>query len=647
MKCLHVLIRAAAFAGLLLSATAQTPAVAQGIKAFRDLAYVPHGHNHQKLDLYLPENAQTPTPLVVWIHGGGWVDGDKAGCPPLTSGFLQRGYAAASLNYRVSGDALFPAQIEDCKAAIRWLRAHAKEYNLDPSRIGVWGASAGGHLVALLGTTGQTREFDVGENLDQSSAVQAVCDFFGPTDLLQMDAHAVPNAHLIHNSPQSPESRLVGGPIQQEPYKSLARRVNPILYLKPGAPPYLIVHGDHDPLVPHHQSELLFAALQSARVPVHFHTIEGAGHGVGFGGQDIHDMVAAFFDYRLLGVKTAAAAWPDAMTSHSAAVFEPGRSQADVNPSGPSRPPLTWKMVAAREDANHDGKVTRDEFKGPPPLFDRLDTNHDGVLTESDFQESTAVRPTDALTWQVAHAASADKTDIAALWTQPKGQGPFPVLVYTHGAPGGVGEAGLRDVARQSRWKAYVDAGFAICLTDYRGHPQDRPFDVLKGEVTAADDLAAVFALLGHQPKFDSSRIALMGGSLGGASALLGATEGKIAPRCLILVAPASFIYIGVKGRPDHPGAHLTDADFDHPATLSQVEKISCPVLIIQGTADGLAPLNQTLFEVMKEAGKDASIELFEGQGHSFTNGPDNEAYRHAVDVTLAFLRRYDGLKAR
>ncbi|MDP3072927.1 MAG: alpha/beta hydrolase fold domain-containing protein [Opitutaceae bacterium] len=383
------------------------PRVPAGTKVLRDLAYVSKGHERQKLDLYLPEKSDRPLPLVVWIHGGGWAAGDKReGGTPVNAGYPTRGYAVASLNYRLSGDAIFPAQIEDCKAAIRWLRAHAKDYKLDPTRIGVWGTSAGGHLVALLGATGGMREFDVGENLDQSSSVEAVCDYFGPTDLLQMDAHALPGARLKHDAATSPESRLVGGPIQEKPFRDRAARVNPIPYLTRSAPPHLIVHGDQDPLVPHHQSQLLFAALKQTGVPVRFHTIKGAGHGVGFGGREVSEMVGAFFDHHLLDKQTAAADWPIAMTSESAAsAIPPAPAAQSTSPaaSAPAQPnngktaPAqgqrpTWDQILAREDADHDGKITREEFKGPPPLFSRLDRNGDGVLTKEEFESAGAPR---------------------------------------------------------------------------------------------------------------------------------------------------------------------------------------------------------------------------------------------------------------
>ena len=158
--------------------------VPEGVQAHRDLAYVADGHERHKLDLFVPEKADGPLPLIIWVHGGGWQNGSKDGCPPLRGGYAGRGYAVASINYRLSQHAPFPAQIEDCKAATRWLRAHAREYNLDPNRFGVWGSSAGGHLVALLGTSGDVKAFEVGANLDQSSRVQAVCDYYGPTDFI-------------------------------------------------------------------------------------------------------------------------------------------------------------------------------------------------------------------------------------------------------------------------------------------------------------------------------------------------------------------------------------------------------------------------------------------------------------------------------
>jgi acetyl esterase/lipase len=271
---------------------ANRPNVPEGTRILRDLAYIPDGHERQKLDLYLPEQkvGNRPLPLIVWVHGGAWLAGSKENCPAVR--FLRHGYAAASINYRLSRHAIFPAQIEDCKAAIRFLRANAEKYNIDPNRIGVWGASAGGHLVALLGTAGDVKEFDKGPNLNVSSRVQAVCDFFGPTDFTKMSKFP---STMDHDAPNSPESQLIGGPVQE--IKEACKRANPITYVSKDDPPFLICHGDKDPLVPHNQSVLLNDALKQAGVSVIFHTVKGGGHG--FRDRQVDRMVQQFFDKHL------------------------------------------------------------------------------------------------------------------------------------------------------------------------------------------------------------------------------------------------------------------------------------------------------------------------------------------------------------
>ncbi|MBC8350557.1 MAG: alpha/beta hydrolase [Planctomycetes bacterium] len=271
------------------------PSLAKGIVANRDIEYARVGDNSLRLDLYSPKEPAARRPLIVWVHGGGWRNGSKDRCPALR--FLAKGYVVASINYRLSGVAIYPAQIHDCKAAIRWLRAHAEQYSIDPRRIGVWGSSAGGHLVALLGTSGgvEPLEGDLG-SLDHSSRVQAVCDFFGPTDFLQMDDHAVPNAPFKHNAPDSPEALVIGGPIQENTKKVEA--ANPLTYVTPDDPPFFIVHGDKDPLVPLHQSQLLFDALKRAKVNVKLHVVEGGQHGFGRN-SDVDKLVDSFFDKQL------------------------------------------------------------------------------------------------------------------------------------------------------------------------------------------------------------------------------------------------------------------------------------------------------------------------------------------------------------
>ena len=246
------------------------------------------------LDLYIPQGLTGPLPVVVWVHGGGWYLGDKSF--PQALRLTARGYAVASLNYRLSPEALFPAQIEDCKAAVRWLRAHAAQYGLDPERIGAWGASAGGHLVALLGTSGEAAELEgtLGEHPEESSRVHAVCDYFGPTDFLQEIGQP---CDIDRASPDCPEALLLGGPLQERP--EAVRLANPITYIRPDNPPFLIMHGDCDMVVPLHQSQLLYEALTAAGVPAALSIVGGAGHG--FDSPSIDEEVDAFFDRYLKG----------------------------------------------------------------------------------------------------------------------------------------------------------------------------------------------------------------------------------------------------------------------------------------------------------------------------------------------------------
>ena len=244
------------------------PKLPAGVKAVRDIPYVEGGHKRNRLDLYLPEKADGLLPIVVWVHGGGWQAGNKVQrCVPIP--LAAKGYAVASINYRFSQDAIFPAQIEDCKAAIRWLRANAAKYRLDPRHVGVWGFSAGGHLVGLLGTTGGRKEFEgKGGNLDQSSRVQAVVDWCGPMDFTIMGPEG--------DKPDG-AARLIGGPISKN--KDKARKASPITYVSHDAAPFLILHGDKDKIVPMAQSERFAEALKKAGVEVTLHVVKGSGHG--------------------------------------------------------------------------------------------------------------------------------------------------------------------------------------------------------------------------------------------------------------------------------------------------------------------------------------------------------------------------------
>jgi len=272
----------------------------------RDIIYAVEEGRKLPLDLYIPEKKVAEgeaLPVVLWFHGGGWKGGSR-GDGGIARNLVDYGYIVASIEYRLSGEALFPAQVQDSKSAVRWVRANADKYGFDPDHIGVMGRSAGGHLVAFLGTTGDFAEYDTESNAGYSSKVQAVVDLWGPTDILQMDVHSLPGDREPHNSASSPEGRLLGGPIQEEPYRSMAVKVNPITYIKKGQnlPPFLIVHGDKDLSVPVHQSIILHAALIEAGAESTLHIEKGAGHGLRDGEMDYDALckfAADFFDSHL------------------------------------------------------------------------------------------------------------------------------------------------------------------------------------------------------------------------------------------------------------------------------------------------------------------------------------------------------------
>jgi acetyl esterase/lipase len=285
----------------------------RGVKAERDIHYVPDGDPSQALDLYLPEQAsEKPLPLVVWIHGGGWRGGDKAGCAAMY--LIPQGYAAASVEYRFSQKAVFPAQIQDCQAAIRWLRANSKKYNIDPDHIGVWGASAGGHLVALLGTSGGKKAFaPVGGNEDQSDRVQAVCDWFGPADFntVMSQAAADPTKNIFKfNTPADPYSGLIGVKLGEDEEKGAA--VSPVHYVSKDNPPILIMHGTVDALVPFAQSVELSDALTKVGVNVTLQKFPGSGHGgPAFNLPPVRELIKTFFDKNLKGLDVKVEPLPD------------------------------------------------------------------------------------------------------------------------------------------------------------------------------------------------------------------------------------------------------------------------------------------------------------------------------------------------
>ena len=269
------------------------------LRLIADLNYAGNDNPRQTLDLLLPQSPQkaSPLPVIVWIHGGAWRAGDKGSGHRRLAEYVKTGnYAGACIGYRLSKEAIWPAQIHDCKAAIRWLRAHAKQYGMDPAKIAAWGSSAGGHLVAMLGVSHGVEELEgnIGSHADEQSHVSCVIDFFGPTDFLRMNDFP---GKMNHDAPDSPESQLVGGEIQKN--KAAVAMANPITFVTADDSPFLLVHGTKDQLVPLNQSELLRAALRQAGVESAFIQVENAGHG--FSSSKVDQRVAAFLQRHLLG----------------------------------------------------------------------------------------------------------------------------------------------------------------------------------------------------------------------------------------------------------------------------------------------------------------------------------------------------------
>jgi acetyl esterase/lipase len=244
---------------------------AQPVPTAKDLAYAEINGNKLLLDIYMPAPANNPY-LIVWIHGGAWRSGSKEN-PPL--GLLASGYAIASVNYRLTGEAPFPALIHDIKAAVRFLRGNAKQYGYRSDKIAIWGSSAGGHLAALVGTTnGDTQlEGELGNFRNESSSVQLVIDYYGPTNFTTILAQSTPHGISVRVPALT---QLLGRPVEQVP--ALAKQASPVFQVDASDPPMLIVHGDQDNQVPVNQSLELMAAYKKFNLPVQIEFVPGAGH---------------------------------------------------------------------------------------------------------------------------------------------------------------------------------------------------------------------------------------------------------------------------------------------------------------------------------------------------------------------------------
>lgn len=274
-------------------------------KHWLDIDYVGDGHIGHRLDIHLPENEKENYPVVICIYGSAFLSNNSKGAAfseGMGQALLNAGYAVVTINHRASSDDIFPAQIQDVKAAIRFVRAHASIFSLDTDFIGITGWSSGGHLASLAGASNNVRAFELegntidlegslGDNNVQSSYVDAVVDWYGPTNFLIMDDCG---SSMNHNDEKSPESLLIGGAIQANKNKSLL--ANPATYLHSDSAPFLIIHGDSDPLVPYCQSEYLYNRLKKNDISATFLTVAGGKHGPGVLIPEYFREMISFFD---------------------------------------------------------------------------------------------------------------------------------------------------------------------------------------------------------------------------------------------------------------------------------------------------------------------------------------------------------------
>ncbi len=261
--------------------------VLDGLEVRRDVEYGRGGGKPLLLDMFWPkEKASGPRPAVIFIHGGGWRAGSKSPTTPTVIELARRGFVSLTIDYRLVPEVRFPGMVEDCKCAVRWLRAHAKEYGVDLNRIGVWGTSAGGHLAAMLGSSGGAKDLEGSGGWEgQSSRVQAVVSCFGPTNMATILPQRGPQGR-----PNAEQGLLGGAP---GTLRDLAAKASPVTYVSADDPPFLFLHGADDRLVPPAQSEEMHELLRKTGVPSEIKVFPGVGHSLN---QDGRRMAVEFFE---------------------------------------------------------------------------------------------------------------------------------------------------------------------------------------------------------------------------------------------------------------------------------------------------------------------------------------------------------------
>ena len=578
------------------SAPAGKPEVLpSGVTLQKDIEYAAGGGNSRSLDLYLPRSTEQPVPLVMFIHGGGWHSGSKDGCPAK---FLaEHGYAVASINYRFSQDAVFPAQIEDCRAALRFLRSQAAKYHLQSDHVGVWGGSAGAHLAALLGTaaaadfSGDPAKATAEGKVDEGIRVQCVVDMYGPVDF----------THLMGSSPQKKDTsaiKLLGPCANEAELMTKAKWASPVTYVRRDNPPFLVQHGDADKTVPLEQGREIADVLQKAGVEVSLTVMPGAGHaGAAFFTEENHKALVAFFDKYLKPARRATT------TKAEAPAVVPGEAAmltlADLGPADPTTAPT----VATSQ---------------PDPLSPNVTLQKD-----------------------IEYVPGGGKSRTLDLYLPPSDR-PVPLLIFIHG---GGWRGGSKDGCPA---KFLANYGFAVASINYR---------VAREAVFPAqieDCRAALKFLRAQAAKYhiQPDHVGVWGGSAGAhLAALLGTSaaidfsagpdkatpDGKfdeaVRVQCVIDMYGPSDLTPVVGRNPDRNDVWKAAAALLGPCAddkelmkkakwaspVTYVRRDSPPFLVQHGDADVVVPLEQgrKMAEALQKAGADATLMVMPGAGHA------------------------------
>lgn len=272
----------AALAGLCRAAETKVP---DSVVVEKGVEYANPENTHLQLDIARPKAGEGPFPAIVCIHGGGFRAGRREGYEKLIAQLAEHGYVAATITYRLAPAHPFPAAVLDCKAAVRWMRANAAKYKIDPNRIGATGGSAGGHLAQFLGVTNGVKQFEGEGNLDQSSAVQCVVNYFGPSDFTKSYGKSVDAAEVL--------PLFFGGDLKTKLREHIVG--SPLYWVTPAAAPTLCIHGTEDKYVNYEQATWIVERLKAASVEAELLTMQGAGHG--FHGEDAKKADAAMIDF--------------------------------------------------------------------------------------------------------------------------------------------------------------------------------------------------------------------------------------------------------------------------------------------------------------------------------------------------------------